>query len=335
MIEKWVLTNRFPGRGGRPWLASAASPAQGTRRGSARRFTELSRETVALFGKEGLCRGRPEVPGSDRAGAAGPTPRYNLACALARLGKQSDALDALAQAVEKGFADAAHIRSDPDLASLRQDPRFESLAMKAAKAEEEAWKALPYDKGRDIPGVKTVEGNPDGGLRYRIRMSPEATKNKPHRLIIWLHPSGGSMNSTVEALAPRLVKQGWALLVFTQKHFMGWREDDARRLLRHTLPDVAQIEGLDAERPVLLGYSAGGQMALILVVRRPRRVRRVGAQRGLSRRWTGRGRRVRGMTLPEATRSRMFRFSCFPVARMAALRFGRRCSPRGRPPASP
>jgi len=229
-----------------------------------KKFSELSREIGALFEKQ------------DYAGAVAkcrelialvpqqPSPRYNLACALARLGKTDEAFAALGAAVEHGFTDADHLREDPDLESLRRDPRFDGVVKKAAAAEAAAVKKLPYDKPRELPGVKTVERDPAGGLRYRVRLSPDATKEKPQRLIVWLHPSGGSMNSAVEALAPRLVKQGWALLVPTQKRFLGWSADDAAKLLKHTLPDAAQIEGLNIAKPVLLGYSAGGQMALIL-----------------------------------------------------------------------
>ncbi len=77
------------------------------------------------------------------------------------------------------------------------------------------------------------------------------------------------MNSTVEQLAPRLAKRGWALLTFTQKQFMAWTSGEAARLMKHTLPDAARIEGLDVRRPVLLGYSAGGQMAIALWKQRP------------------------------------------------------------------
>lgn len=54
----------------------------------------------------------------------GPIVRYNLACALARAGRRKPALEALARAVELGFADAGQMSRDEDLASLRQDPVF-------------------------------------------------------------------------------------------------------------------------------------------------------------------------------------------------------------------
>jgi len=53
---------------------------------------------------------------------------YNLACAHARSGDRRAALAALERAVAEGYADAAHLRADPDLASLRGRPEFEAIA---------------------------------------------------------------------------------------------------------------------------------------------------------------------------------------------------------------
>jgi pimeloyl-ACP methyl ester carboxylesterase len=79
------------------------------------------------------------------------------------------------------------------------------------------------------------------------------------------------MNRVVEALSPCFAEKGFALLVPTQKTWTAWSDSDAKRLLGKTLPDVAKREDVDAERPVLMGFSAGGQMALILYARDPGR----------------------------------------------------------------
>jgi len=53
-----------------------------------------------------------------------PTVRYNLACSYALLGRKEEAFAALREAVRLGYVDAEHMREDPDLESLRDDPRF-------------------------------------------------------------------------------------------------------------------------------------------------------------------------------------------------------------------
>jgi len=191
-----------------------------------------------------------------------PGPHYNLACALARLGRTPEALAALEMAVLKGFNDPDHIRQDEDLASLRAEPRYTRCIQ---KAEDTARANAPsYEPGAEVKGVKTLEGAPEGGLRYRLRMSTGATAERPDRLIVWLHPAGGSANQVVEPLAERFAKLGYALLVPTQKDWRFWSPADVTRLVEKTLPAVAKTPGLDADRPLLMGFSAGGQAALAL-----------------------------------------------------------------------
>ncbi len=246
--------------------AVAADAGDGpSRKEQVRTYLDLRTRLVAAF-RDGLydealtlCDRQAELL-PDR-----PEPVYNAACALARLGRTGEALDRLARAIDLGYADPDHMKADPDLAAVRDDDRFATLLAKArAKAE-----ARPYEKGAALPGVRTVEGLPEGGLRYRLRMRPGASAADPDRLVIWMHPAGGSMNDTVERLAPKLAAAKWALLVLTQKRFVGWTGDDAERLFQRTLPEVAAIDGIDAARPVVLGYSAGGQMALEYYYQKP------------------------------------------------------------------
>lgn len=186
---------------------------------------------------------------------------YNHACSLARLGKPEEAFAELARAVELGYAKPTLMTQDEDVASLRDDKRFAAL-VEDAKLNERA-DGAPYEKGDDIPGVKTLEGFPDGGLRWRLRMSPDATKEKPERLIVWLHPIAASLNRVIEGLAPRFIKQGFAVVVFTHKPWKPWTTDDVPRIAK-ALEDVAKTDGLDAARPILMGASLGGQMAFNL-----------------------------------------------------------------------
>jgi tetratricopeptide (TPR) repeat protein len=53
-----------------------------------------------------------------------PIPWYNLACSYALLGMTEPAVAALQRALELGYRHLDHLRRDPDLKSLRHDPRF-------------------------------------------------------------------------------------------------------------------------------------------------------------------------------------------------------------------
>jgi pimeloyl-ACP methyl ester carboxylesterase len=186
---------------------------------------------------------------------------YNLACAQARLGRTAAALDSLTKAVAAGFDDAQHIQEDPDLESLRGEEAFKAL-VKQVGDKEAATLGAP---GAPIAGVKTIERRAAKGFHYRVRISPDATAEKPQRLVVWLHPAGGAANEAAEALTLMLNQAGFALLVVKKKQYLGWSEAEGSQLLA-TLADAADIPGVDAKRPLLLGFSAGGQMALLLWV---------------------------------------------------------------------
>src|SRR5687767_7394693 len=53
---------------------------------------------------------------------------YNIACTYAVLGKHDDAMVCLERAVDKGFGHREWIDHDPDLKSLRDNPRFQSIS---------------------------------------------------------------------------------------------------------------------------------------------------------------------------------------------------------------
>jgi tetratricopeptide (TPR) repeat protein len=56
-----------------------------------------------------------------------PIPWYNLACSYAVLGMTDRAFEALERALKLGYHWIRHLRRDPDLKSLRSDPRFDRL----------------------------------------------------------------------------------------------------------------------------------------------------------------------------------------------------------------
>lgn len=187
---------------------------------------------------------------------------FGLGCVRARLGDGDGALAALARAVDHGYDDPVELGSDPDLESLRGDPGFEALVERARLLERQGFGPIAPPSG--IAGVRTVEGFPAGGLRYRLLAGPGAGAGSPHRLVIWLHGGGDPGIDLAEPLAPALAAKGYALLVPTQKRWALWSERDAARLLDRTLPELDALPEVDAARPVLLGFSSGGQEALEL-----------------------------------------------------------------------
>lgn len=56
-----------------------------------------------------------------------PITWYNLACSYALLKQVDESLEALRRAFGLGYNDLSHLRRDPDLANIRQSPKYRQL----------------------------------------------------------------------------------------------------------------------------------------------------------------------------------------------------------------
>jgi predicted esterase len=192
---------------------------------------------------------------------------YNLACALAREGKPADAIAAIKQAAGHGFTDSDHALADDDLASVRLEHGFQDAI--AAMRAHPAYADAPCEPLRELPGARVVERAPSAGMRYRLYIGADASAADPARLLVWLHPSGGSEDDRVlTTLAPDLVAHGWALMIFPQKPYDGWDQEGLNRM-QGSIADAYQDAAVDRHHPVPLTFSAGGQLALEIWFQQP------------------------------------------------------------------
>lgn len=90
------------------------------------------------------------------------TTAYHLAALHARGGLDGEALDWLKRAVEWGYADDAVMAWDPDLAALRERPRFEQLLSRALTNPAEAAEQSVAEVRWDVPRVLQLVPSPDG-----------------------------------------------------------------------------------------------------------------------------------------------------------------------------
>ncbi|MCG3180601.1 MAG: hypothetical protein BIFFINMI_02963 [Phycisphaerae bacterium] len=190
---------------------------------------------------------------------------YALAGMLALQHKDEAALDALADAVGHGLSDAYQVLHSKAFEPYVGNERFKNLVVKMRAADKEAADKAYEKPGAAQAGVKVVEGDPQDGLRWRLYVSAKADKEHPQKLAIWLHPAGASSNAQVEhLLVPLLTGRGFCLLMPTAMNWANWTTQDAQRLQAVSVPDAAKTEGVDAAKPMLIGFSAGGQLALQL-----------------------------------------------------------------------
>jgi thiol-disulfide isomerase/thioredoxin len=140
-------------------LLAAARAGAGSERAA-----PLCEEACALYAQ--VLEALPKLEGVSE-GAIVETRRialYNTACGRALQGKAKESLDALGKALEAGYDDLERIERDPDLAGVREDPRYvQLLERERAKILAEAKQAerpllsegplFPYDFA-----IKTLDG---------------------------------------------------------------------------------------------------------------------------------------------------------------------------------
>ena len=186
--------------------------------------------------------------------------RCDLAGLHARAGQADQAMALLAQVAEAGWTDLGYWRRHEDLAAIRPLPRFATLAAQVLANRHRI--AVPPAATR--AGLRVLPFWPEDGLPGHLYVGdPPQPRHGATlaRLVVWLHPSGGSQNGAAIDCAGELSRRGWALLIFPKKDFGGWTDRDGAAALA-TAQALPPGCGVDAARPVLMGYSAGGQQAL-------------------------------------------------------------------------
>ncbi len=88
---------------------------------------ELERQVVRLFEQREYAQALELIEAHLERTPGDVTMLYNAACACARLARPDEAITYLERAVKAGFIQFAHLERDPDLASLRDHPRYLNL----------------------------------------------------------------------------------------------------------------------------------------------------------------------------------------------------------------
>lgn len=104
-----------------------------------------------------------------------PAMLYNLACARARLGETDEAARALLRAFRAGFRDIEHLRSDPDLESLRDHPTYSIILERADLAVERRARGA-VDQWRAAFGVEAYryETDEDRRINYATALDDQS-----------------------------------------------------------------------------------------------------------------------------------------------------------------
>lgn len=116
---------------------------------------------------------------------------------------------------------------------------------------------LPADRD----GLRAVQGV-TRGMGWRLWVDPSA--KAPQRVAVWLHPHGEAGRDLVGPLAPVFARHGYALLEPLSETNDVWTGVEANIVFGDVLPAAAAAGHADPQGPLVLGWSAGGQLALHL-----------------------------------------------------------------------
>ena len=102
---------------------------------------------------------------------------YNRACALARLDRPDEAIEALKRAVENGWTDTRHMRADEDLAALRERDEFKTLLQ---RLDAQPFRLRPTIGFRSALGWNPAGQPvpPDTGMRYLLSTMLSVTSGR-------------------------------------------------------------------------------------------------------------------------------------------------------------
>lgn len=150
---------------------------------------------------------------------------YNLACALARLGRADDAFAALNAAMQAGFGNLQQIQSDEDLSSLRGDARFTALVTQMQRAArpcefDDNYKAFDFWVGEwtVLPAGVSPSTPPASLPQSRI----EKILNSCVVLENWMPPNaGGGKSFNIYNSVTKKWEQFWVDSTGSVVHFTG------------------------------------------------------------------------------------------------------------------
>ena len=129
------------------WTASSFGQSAEPKVNSAEedRLVEANRlfvEALTAVGEKDFAKGAELYLRAFDAGATVPTVPYNAACCFARLGRADDAFKYLDLAVQRGWSDVDHLKSDADLESLRSDQRWDDIVRRCDANREQFRKSM-------------------------------------------------------------------------------------------------------------------------------------------------------------------------------------------------
>jgi len=207
---------------------------------------------------------------------------YNAACGHARLGEKEPAFAELAKALTLGYAlhpeRFANLAVDPDLASLRSDPRYVELVEQARKQGDEirgSWEKIVAPFSWVPPAPSPAAGAP----ALPVRQLP---------LLVVLHPFGAEREAFARAkYLPFCKEHDFALLAPSGQQILApgrfaWASESGdflaqfrrdQRRVWEAVDALCKAAPIDAQRIYVSGVGQGAALGFAVALRNPQWVR--------------------------------------------------------------
>jgi len=217
---------------------------------------------------------------------------YDLACTYALIGEAQKALANWEKAVDAGWLDGGHASEDPDLDSIRMDPRFQAALERCEAASESAKKAGPKDFQRHYLPMTSL-------WTYIVALPPNYEESgEEYPVCLILHGSG-STETGHGSLADTLGREGVIYVcprapyphgdVFAQMKKPGYTawppdklEEESPEALKMVpqyvdwifacVDDAREHYRIDGKKVFIIGHSQGAGLANACALLQPRRV---------------------------------------------------------------
>ncbi|MCI0589556.1 MAG: hypothetical protein L0323_22300 [Planctomycetes bacterium] len=189
-----------------------------------------------------------------------PEAAYNIACGHSLLGEKAKALEWLAKAAERGFADGELTGTDKDLDAIRGEPGF-------------------------APLLDRIRGNADRAQKEArvpvVHEPPGYDRAKPSPLLVLLHGAGGTKGEFAKPFEEVADEAGFLLLAVQGtlprgENGYAWFDPGYLRTpgkFENPILDVVRQakreRAIDPDRVYLLGFSQGAEMAVYTGLRSP------------------------------------------------------------------
>jgi predicted esterase len=180
--------------------------------------------------------------------------QFNAGVVLAKLDKPDEALVRLRKSAELGFSGLRSFEQNSDLDSLRELDEFAAVV------------GLVKDNVNKRIGEFKTEAKKHNPLTY----VPETTDDEPKpALIIALHGTGMTGQDMHNALLPVATEMGVALVspdaLRPAGNGFSWTyRDESEWFVEHLIERISSEHRVDPSRTILIGFSQGANIALIM-----------------------------------------------------------------------